>query len=654
MSDIHAAQRAYVAGDYVSAKDVAESLLDAAPDDLQACVIAGAAAMELGLPSAAEAHFARAAARWPDHPTLLFNRGILAHRRGRHTDAVGLLRRASEVGRHDLALWATLALSAAQVKDGVTARRAAATAVMQFPGDPRSWAAFVEVHHRLGLPDEALAVATRGVDRHPNCAALWRQIGQLHAGPLRHTPEAAERAARAYRAAWAAPDGGDGNDLVQAFWCASVAADWSQWVSDVARIIWVVEQPAAHQAPCPWNLLGVPGLSEATLRDVAARFAGRLLHDLPPAVISAVPWDGVRPLRVGYLGGQFYEHATMYLLAGVLEAHDPAKVTAFGYSTHRVDDRMRRRLAAVMPIADLDRLDDAQAAQRIAVDHLDVLVDLSGYTRDARPGVLARRPAPILVGWLGYPGTMGDRRLGDVLVADEVVVPLGSESGFSETIVRMPVCYQPNDRLTPAPAVASGRSALGLPDDAVVFACFNALYKLNPPTFDAWCRVLTRAPGALLWLLTADEAARHRLCAEAAARGVDSARLVFAPYMPHEAHLERLCAADVALDTWPCTGHTTTSDALRAGVPVLSRRAPGFHGRVSASLLTAAGLGDLVVADDDAFVAAAVRLATDPVALAGAKARARDGRARLFDPAGFARVWEERLAAIVQGGGDGA
>jgi predicted O-linked N-acetylglucosamine transferase (SPINDLY family) len=274
-------------------------------------------------------------------------------------------------------------------------------------------------------------------------------------------------------------------------------------------------------------------------------------------------------------------------------------------------------------------------AARIRADGIDVLVDLKGHTDGAMPAVLALRPAPIQAQWLGYPGTMGASYV-DYLIGDAVVTPFADAGDYAETLVQLPFCYQPNDRERPI-AAAPTRAALGLPDDAVVFCCFNNPFKFNPEVFDAFARIMSRTPGAVLWLLDRGgrDPAIPRLRAEAERRGIAGTRIVAAASRPNPEYLALYRHADLFLDTWPYGAHTTASDALWAGCPVLTRRGETFAARVGASLLATVGLPELVAESVDDYVERAVALAGNPAARAGLREHlAGPGRASpLFDTA---------------------
>ncbi|HKT98853.1 MAG TPA: hypothetical protein VJS30_20360, partial [Paraburkholderia sp.] len=368
-------------------------------------------------------------------------------------------------------------------------------------------------------------------------------------------------------------------------------------------------------------------------------------------------------LRIGYLSADFHDHATLRLLAGVLELHDPARfaIHLYSYGEAAPDAAWRERLAALPATRhEIGALTDAQAAAQIAQDGIHVLVDLKGYTTGTRLGITALRPAPAIVSWLGYPGSLGEPRLADYLIGDAVVTPPATAPFYSETLALMPHCYQPNDHRRECGRRPS-RAEAGLPERGFVFCSFNQTFKHNAQMASLWCRLLAATPGSVLWLLDpGSERAQENLHSFFEAHGVARARVIFAQRLPQEAHLARLQLADLALDTLPTGSHTTGSDALWAGVPMVSAPGSLFAGRVGASLLHAVGLDALIARDLDAYFQIALALASDPAWHAQIRkqlARAKTD-APLFDTARFTRDLERLFVAIVEreaksGGGGG-
>ena len=319
---------------------------------------------------------------------------------------------------------------------------------------------------------------------------------------------------------------------------------------------------------------------------------------------------GRRP-RIGYISSDLRDHAVGYLMAELFEVHDKSKVEVFAYycgpeSSDGLNTRIR---AAVEHFTDIRPMSDDEAAQRIVDDGIDILVDVNGHTRDARTAVFARRPAPILVNWLGYPGTMGSD-FHHYIVADPWTIPEEMELYYSEAVRRIP-CYQPNDRRRKVDETVPTRAEAGLPEDGFVFCCFNGAQKITPHVFSRWMEILKRTPGSVLWLLDANPETNARLRDSAEARGVDRTRLVFAQKLQNAYHLARYRLADLFLDTTPYGAHTTASDALWMAVPVLTWSGRSFASRVCGSLVRSAGLPELVVDSAEAYVEKAVEIGAD-------------------------------------------
>jgi predicted O-linked N-acetylglucosamine transferase (SPINDLY family) len=356
-------------------------------------------------------------------------------------------------------------------------------------------------------------------------------------------------------------------------------------------------------------------------------------------------------LRVGYVSSDFREHAVGYLTAELFELHDRAVVESFAYYCGPPrDDSMKARFkASADHWLDIAPLTDRQAAARIVADKIDILVDVNGYTKDGRPKIFAYRPAPCQVNWLGFPGTLGSPHH-QYLIADDFIVPLGDEAFYSEKVLRLP-CYQPNDRRRDVAAGGQTRAQAGLPDDATVFSAFNGAQKITPEVFAVWMDILRAVPGSVLWVLAPEEDTAEALRAHAQHAGIDPARLVFAGRMPNAEHLARFRLADLFLDTAPYGAHTTASDALWMGLPVLTRAGNCFAARVCGSLVRAAGLPELVCTDWDSYRDTAIALAGAPERLAALKARLRAGREScvLFDTPALVRALEGLYSQIWAG-----
>lgn len=363
-------------------------------------------------------------------------------------------------------------------------------------------------------------------------------------------------------------------------------------------------------------------------------------------------------IRVGYFSADFHGHATAYLTAELFERHDRRRFELIAFSFGpRSGHSMRVRLeAAFDQFINVDHLSDASIAQLARSLEIDIAVDLKGFTEDCRTGIFAFRAAPVQVAYLGYPGTLGASFI-DYVLADSTVIPLEQLPAYTEKVAYLPYSYQVNDSKRQISDRVVTRSDAGLPDQGFVFCCFNNNYKITPDVFDIWMRLILAVPGSVLWLLEDSPEAASNLKLEAKARGVTSERLIFAPRVELPEHLARQRLADLFLDTLHCNAHTTASDALWVGLPVLTCIGAAFPGRVAASLLRAVGLGELVVECLLDYECLALELATDRVRLSNLRQKLSDNRtsAPLFDADLFARhveaaytaMWQRKIQGLV-------
>jgi len=364
----------------------------------------------------------------------------------------------------------------------------------------------------------------------------------------------------------------------------------------------------------------------------------------PPVIVPAH-----RELRVGYFSADLHNHATSHLMAGLFELHDRSAIRPilFSYGPDSRDYMRSRLKAACQEFIDVCDMSDAEAARAAREREIDIAVDLKGFTQDGRLGIFAERVAPLQLGYLGYPGTTGAPYI-DYLIADRTVVPETERGHYSEKIIFMPHSYQVNDAKRPIADKVFARRDLGLPADAFVFCCFNNNYKIRPGTFDCWMRILQRVEGSVLWLFEDNAAAAHNLRREAVRRNVDAERLVFAPRMMPPEHLARHRAADLFLDTLPCNAHTTASDALWAGLPLITCMGQAFAARVAASLLNALELPQLITRTMAEYEDLAVGLAADRARLARIRQALAAKRitAPLFDTRLYTRHLQSALAEV--------
>jgi protein O-GlcNAc transferase len=347
-------------------------------------------------------------------------------------------------------------------------------------------------------------------------------------------------------------------------------------------------------------------------------------------------------LRLAYLSADFHQHATSQLMAQMLECHDRQAFEVTLLSTGPDDgSEMRRRIAGACEHFENLRGQSFEAiARRARALDIDILVDLKGATHDTLLPVLAHRPAPLQVTWLGFPGSTGAPFI-DYIVGDRIVTPLAAADHFSEKIAQLPHCYQPNDAARALPR-ASTRAEWGAPQGALLLCAFHQSYKISEEVFDLWCELLRERSDAVLWLLRWNVNVQSTLTAAALARGIAPQRLLFAPIAPLADHLSRLACADLYLDAWPCNAHTTAGEALWAGVPVVTLKGETFAQRVAASLLHNVDQDEWVCSDRDSYRQRVLELAADPDRRASIRQHlhSQRGQSVLFDGAHFARDLE--------------
>ncbi|KQO59037.1 hypothetical protein ASF22_22545 [Methylobacterium sp. Leaf87] len=398
----------------------------------------------------------------------------------------------------------------------------------------------------------------------------------------------------------------------------------------------------------PFGILSVPGVDGVVHRDLATLHARR---HFPDHRVERRHAKSSGRYRIGYLSSDFHDHPTTWLMIELLELHDRSRFEIFAYSagpstSDPIRDRIRK---ACDRFVEIRALSDQRAADLIAGDGIDILVDVKGYTLHTRSGILGYRPAPIQINYLAYPGTMGSPYV-DYIIGDPIVTPPALDHHYTETVLRLPHCYQPNDRRRPRP-VAPTRAKAGLPARGFVFCSFNNAYKVTPEVFSSWCRILAAVPDSVLWFLSGNPRVMDNLRAEAARRGVDPDRLVFAPRLSFADHMARYQLADLVLDTFPVAAHTTASDALWCGVPLVTLIGEIFASRVAASVLTAAGMGELVTGSLPEYEALAIALASDPERHADVKHRLEAARmvCPLFDTPRYTADLEKLYVDCIAG-----
>jgi protein O-GlcNAc transferase len=426
--------------------------------------------------------------------------------------------------------------------------------------------------------------------------------------------------------------------LAEALLCYAWICDWG----GVERMLQALRQiPGAVQSVEPSTLIAFsddPSEQLLAASSQAARIAGSSRPMPPPP-----RYDHGR-IRIAYVSRDFFAHATSFLMAELFELHDRSEFSVLGVSFTKDDgSAVRRRIAqACDQFVTLRDEPDHEIARWLREREVDIAVDLKGLTGFARPGIFALRPAPVQVSYLGHPGTLGASFI-DYLIADEFLIPPASQAFYNEKIAYLPDSYQVNDRKRAVSQHTPTRAGAGLPADGLVFCCFNNNWKITAPVFDVWMRLLAAVEGSVLWLLGDNRWAVENLRRAALARGVAPKRLIFADRAPNDVHLARHRLADLFLDTLPCNAHTTASDSLWSGVPIVTCAGRSFPARVAGSLLGAVGLKGLVTSSLEEYAALALALARDRERLRSLQAHLSHERERLplFDAPRFCRHLEQ-------------
>lgn len=592
-------------GDFALARQSLEAALRLEPGHVGALVNLGIVLQVLKDPGSAFACFEQALTLNPEIPEAWNNQSLLLSELGRHVEAMDCAERAIHLR----------------------------------PAYPEALNNLGRARHALGRRikaleayDQAVACAPAYGVAHANRAALLLEMGEAAAAL-----ESLQRARSLNPTAEFIPG------LAQHV--RMKLCDWRNFDTHVSALIDGLRQ---GQPICP-PFAALALFDDPRLHRVAAeQWAQRKLQSVPDSTLTRAQRES-RRIRLGYFSGDFYHHATTHLMTGLIEEHDRSRFEVFGFSFGPVanDTASERVRAAFDHFFDVRDVGDAAIAQRARELGIDIAIDLKGYTQDSRAGIFAYRAAPVQVNFLGYPGTMGGANM-DYIVMDEILAPEGSEAFYSERIIRLPGSYQINDSRRHAAPNAPSRSECGLPTDELVFACFNNSYKILPAIFDSWIRILTAVPESVLWLLPDNPTARDNLRDEARQRGLAAERLIFAPRVSTAEHLARHAQADIFLDSFPYNAHTTASDALWMGMPVVTLEGRSFASRVAASLLHAVGLPELVTSTQEGYETLAIRLARDAEYRASLRAHLAAARqtSSLFDTVGFTRKWESALSQI--------
>jgi len=595
-----------------------------------------------GQAAAALPEIERLQAQLPTHPAVLSLRAEALRMAGRTAEAITAFKQAGEQGAGTRSwLAAGLLLAAERATDDAV--QCLSKAFAESPDSQEVLDALITTLFNGGRHRDGIEYARRQLAICTDPTLLSRAALLLQANDLYEESSAAFK-----KIIQLAPDDPAlvGAALVPARftceweWTETLQHKMEAWY-DAGHFGTPQEFPLTHLTWCP---------DEARNLGVTRAYVDRCVPKVEPVARRVSHRAGGR-IRVGYLSSDFRNHATMHLMAGVFEHHDHSRfeVFAYDYTSPDISEYRQRFLDSIEHHVPIHFMSDRQAATRIAEDELDILFDLKLYTGGGRSGIIAHRPAPVQAAYIGFPGSAAHPEV-DYIVADRFVTPDSSAPYYTEKFCRLPHSYQCNDRKRFAAPQPGTRAMYGLPEGKVIFGAFNQSYKIDRGSFAVWMLILQEVPDSVLWLLGQSEAAVANLSRHAQLAGIARERLIFAPFAaPHE-HSARLPVADAILDALICNGHTTTSDALWAGVPVITAHGQHFASRVSESLLNAMDLAELVGSDQEDMVRIAKRVGSDPSYRAELRNKVAANRlsAPLFDTARFTRDLETGIEMMVQ------
>lgn len=494
--------------------------------------------------------------------------------------------------------------------------------------------------------DEAIACADRALQINPNLAEGWANKGVA----LKESTQY-EEVIRCYEKALSIKPNIDWllGDLLHT---KMKIGSWSNLDGQLQDLL--SKMRANEKAATPFALLGL--IDDAQLLKKSAEIYAADKYPTNPILGPIAKRDKREKIRIGYYSADFHNHATGILMAELFELHDKTQFELIGFSFGPIkNDEMRQRLQKSFDqFIEVGSKPDVEIAQLSRNLEIDIAIDLKGYTQDSRAGIFSYRAAPIQVNYLGYPGTMGAPYI-DYIIADKTLIPIDLQGAYSEKVAYLPGSYQVNDSKRVISDKQFIRQELGLPETGFVYCCFNNNYKIMPTTFDSWMHILKAVQGSVLWLLEDNALAAENLQQEAEKRGVDRGRLVFAKRLLPAEHLARHQLAGLMLDTFPCNAHTTASDALWSGLPVLTLAGESFASRVAASLVNAVELSNLITSSEAEYEALAVELGNNPQKLAAIKQKLSTNllSAPLFDTALFTKNLEAAYVQMYKHGQEG-
>ena len=568
-----------------------------------------------------------------DIPEAWSNKGIALNNLNLYQESIAAYNEALKLNPNYHEAWSNKSVPLSKLKRFLEASKACDKALSLKPDYAEAYYNKGNALNELKHFDEAIVHYDKALCLQPDYAEAWNNKG-VALDAAKHFSEAIAHYERALSLQsdleWIY------GDLIHAKMKICSWSDLLEYSENIARKVLANEQITS-----PFPMLSL--IDDSLLHKRSSEIYTRTKYPFNPALGPLLKRPKSQQIRIGYFSADFHNHATGYLMAELFELHDKSQFELIGFSFGPIkNDEMRQRLEKSFDyFIEVGNKSDIETAQLSRSLNIDIAVDLKGFTKDLRAGIFAHRAAPIQVNYLGYPGTMGADYI-EYIIADKTLIPLDAQSCYSEKVVYLPNSYQVNDRGRLISERQFTRLELGLPEDRFVFCCFNNNYKILPATFDGWMRILKAVEGSVLWLLQDNLWAVENLKKEAQKQGIDAKRLVFADRMPLSEHLARHCQANLFLDTFPYNAHTTASDALWTGLPVLTLMGQSFASRVAASLLNAMGSPELVTNTREEYEALAIELAMNPKKLADIKLKLTNNRLTtpLFDTPLFARHLE--------------
>lgn len=542
----------------------------------------------------------------PNHPDALHLMGVVCGMQGRPNDALAFFQECLAVAPQNAMLRFNLAKALSALQRDSEALEHHRQAAALDASNPDVWINFGRSLDNLREREEALACYEKALTLKPDSVEAWFNKGKI-CGELKRYEEALHSYIRAYQLRPTEP------------FLLGIILHYKMLICDWLELDNLYEHVQrdlrnGQKVVEPFGFQGISD-SESDLLQAAKIFANER-YPLAKNLEKVPARSRNEKIRIAYLCGEFRDQATSVLMTGIYESHDPEKFEIFALDNGWNDGGvLRGRMEKVFKeIIDISKMSDSSVAQLIKALNIDILINLNGYFGEARSNVFAQHAAPIQVNFLGFPGTLGAPYM-DYLIADEIVIPPASRVHYVEKIAYMPHSYQANDAKRIISDRQFSRSELGLPEQGFVFCCFNNNYKITPQTYDSWMRVLKAVEGSVLWLIEDNPLATNNLKAEAEKRGISPERIIFASRLPLPEHLARHCNADLFLDTLPYNAHTTASDALWAGLPVLTCMGKTFPGRVAASLLAAIEVPELITYSVEEYERQAIELASNSTRL---------------------------------------